>query len=545
MLFLSTWLMALFVTVSLIPVLKTLAIRYNAVDVPDARKVHVKPIPRVGGLAMAVGVLAPVLLWAPLGDFGRALAAGAGIIVLFGGADDLMDLRYRSKFLGQVLAALVVIAFGGLQLRSLGSLLPLGVHLPVFLAVPLTCLFIVGVTNAINLSDGLDGLAGGIAALSFGAIGLLCYQSGLYAGLFVAVAVMGAIFGFLRFNTHPAVIFMGDTGSQLLGFLAVCLAVWVTQQSEALSPVLPVVLLGFPILDTLTVMTERVVAGRSPFKPDRNHFHHKLMRLGLYHSEAVFAIYVLQALLVTLAYLFRFHSDWLLLTAYGCFAALVLGGFTGADRFGWKLPRFHFIDAVVKGRLKRLKDRQLVIRTAFPAVEWTAPVLILVTCLIVRDVPAFVGEIALVMANLLVAVMVLRPAWMKAVLRISLYLLIPFVVYQCEGCVTALLPTTARRAYNLAYGVLVCFVFLTLKFTRRRKGFHATPMDFLVLFLALVVPNLPDHRLQSFHMGVIATRIIALLFSYEVLVGELRGKLTRQGVLAAAGYAVVALKGLL
>jgi UDP-GlcNAc:undecaprenyl-phosphate GlcNAc-1-phosphate transferase len=545
MLFLSTLLMALFITVSLIPVLKSVAIRYKAVDLPAARKVHLKPIPKVGGLAMAVGVLAPVLLWAPLDGFGRALAAGACVIVVFGVADDLTDLRYRAKFLGQVLAALIVIVFGDLEIRSLGSLLPLGVRLPGVLAVPLTCLLIVGVTNAINLSDGLDGLAGGISLLSFAAIGFLCYQAEMYTGLFVAVAVMGAIFGFLRFNTHPAAVFMGDTGSQLLGFLAVCLAIWVTQASEALSPVLPVVLLGFPILDTFTVMTERLAAGRSPFAADKNHSHHKLMRLGLYHTEAVFAIYVLQALLVTFAYLFRFHSDWLLLNVYGLFAALVLGGFTGADRFGWKLPRFHFIDAVVKGRLKRLKDRQLVIRTVFPAVTWAAPTLLLATCLIVREVPAFVGEIALVMSNVLVATMVLRPAWMGAVLRLSLYLLIPFVVFQCESCVTDLLPTTARRAYNLAYGVLVCFVILTLKFTRRRRGFHPTPMDFLVLFLALVVPNLPDPRIQGFHMGVIATRVIALLFSYEVLIGELRGKLTRQGVLAAAGYAVVALKGLL
>lgn len=545
MLFLSTLLMALFITVSLIPVLKVAAVRYNAVDMPGGRKVHDKPIPKVGGLAMAVGVLAPVLLWAPLDEFGRALLFAAGVIVVFGVADDLRDLWYRSKFLGQVLAALIVVLLGDLRVRSLGTLLPHGVELPWLLGVPLTCFVIVGVTNAINLSDGLDGLAGGIALLSFACLGFLCYQAQLYFGLFVAVAVMGAIFGFLRFNTHPAVIFMGDTGSQLLGFLAVCLGLWVTQRSEALSPALPLVLLGFPILDTFTVMTERIVSGRSPFSADRNHFHHKLMRLGLYHTEAVFTIYVLQALLVTFAYLFRFHDDWLLLSAYAAFALLVIAGFTGADRYGWKLPRFHFIDAVVKGRLKRFKDRHLVIRTAFPAVTWLTPTLLVVTCLVVREVPPFVGEIALLMSNVIVAVMVLRPAWMGAVLRVSLYLLIPFVVFQCEGCVVGLLSTTGRRAYNLAFGALVCCVMLTLKFTRRRRGFKPTPMDFLVLFLAIVVPNLPDPRIQGYHMGVVATRIIALLFSYEVLIGELRGKLTRQGILAAAGYALVALKGML
>ena len=133
--------------------------------------------------------------------------------------------------------------------------------------------------------------------------------------MLLCTAIVGAIFGFLRFNTYPATVFMGDTGSQLLGFLAITLSIGVTQRETPLSPLLPLLLLGFPVLDTITVMAERIASGRMPFSPDKNHFHHKLMRLGLFHTEAVVTIYGITALLTAAAYLLRFHSDWLLVAA--------------------------------------------------------------------------------------------------------------------------------------------------------------------------------------------------------------------------------------
>jgi UDP-GlcNAc:undecaprenyl-phosphate GlcNAc-1-phosphate transferase len=171
--------------------------------------------------------------------------------------------------------------------RTLGALLPDGALLPAWVAVPLTVVAIIGVTNAINLADGLDGLAGGISLLSFCCIGYLAYLEGDISVGLAALAFIGAIFGFLRFNTHPATIFMGDTGSQLLGFAAITLSLALTQRQTALSPLLPLILLGFPVLDTLTVMITRILRKRSPFSADRNHFHHNLLDLGFRHPESV------------------------------------------------------------------------------------------------------------------------------------------------------------------------------------------------------------------------------------------------------------------
>ena len=544
MVYLSTLLLSLFITLSLVPPLKSLATRYQAVDIPNERKVHTRPIPRIGGLAMALGALIPVLLWTSLNSFGNALLAGAAVIMVCGLVDDILDLPYQAKFMAQVVAALIVIFYGDLQLRYFGNLAPEAFICPSPLAIPLTIIAIVGVTNAINLSDGLDGLAGGITLMTFICIGYLAYLGGHLFTLTVAVAVIGAIFGFLRFNTYPAVVFMGDTGSQLLGFLAICLSIYITQGNQPLSPLLPLIILGFPILDTLTVMTERLLKGRSPFKPDKNHFHHKLMRLGLYHSEAVFTIYVLQSLLITSAVVFRFHSELFWLVYYSLFSGLIIMAIVVLDRWQWTFPRTDLIDKIIKGRLKVLREKNIIIKISFRLIEYGLPLLLAISCLLLNDIPGYFAALAGALALILIACLFLRPSLSATALRFGLYLVVPFLIYLVESVVRDL-PLATNRLYHMAYGVMVLFVILTLKFTRRRKGFKTTPMDFLVLFIALLVPNIPDTRIQSLHMGMVAAQIIAFLFGFEVLIGELRGELKRQVIFAVIIFAIIPVKYLL
>ncbi|MBU3946657.1 MAG: undecaprenyl/decaprenyl-phosphate alpha-N-acetylglucosaminyl 1-phosphate transferase [Proteobacteria bacterium] len=218
----SALLLSVFITIVLIPIFKRVAIKANSLDMPDPRKMHTTPIPRIGGLAIAIGILIPVIIWVPLNDFVRAYLMGGGILVVFGLMDDLKGLGYKLKFLGQIIAALVIFFYGGIRITSVGSLLPGEMVLANWFAVVLTLVVIIGVTNAVNLSDGLDGLAGGISLLGFFCIGYLAYLLGNNIIFLLSLVISGAIFGFLRFNTYPASIFMGDTGSQLLGFSAMC-----------------------------------------------------------------------------------------------------------------------------------------------------------------------------------------------------------------------------------------------------------------------------------------------------------------------------------
>ena len=543
MIYLSTLLISMFITIVLIPVLGNPALNKIFVDMPNARKVHTSPIPKTGGIAMAIGILIPILLWAHSDHFVHSILLGASVLSIFGLIDDIRELGYRTKLFGQIIAALIAVLYGGISATFLESILPESKFVTVYVSTPLTIFIIIGVTNAINLSDGLDGLAGGITMLGFICIAYLGFCSGQHSITLISIAIIGAIFGFLRFNTFPATVFMGDTGSQLLGFLAITTSLYLTQSNTPLSPLLPILLLGFPILDTLTVMAERIAKGKSPFIADKNHFHHKLMRLGCYHTEAVFIIYILQAFLVTSAFIFRFHSDLFLFLYYIIFSGLIITGFVISDQNGWKFKRYGLIDIAIKGRLKRIREKNYHIRTAFLAVKASIPILLIINCFIPDSIPSYFSTIGVVMAVFITAAAFSNKEWLGGMIRLSLFMTIPLLVYLGEQNVAPWYTPTVSIFYNLSFGVVAALVILTLKFTRRKQGFKTTPTDFIILFIAIVLPNLPDIQIRSYHLGMLTTRIIVLFFSIEVLIGELRKRYKGMAILTVIILLILSFRG--
>jgi UDP-GlcNAc:undecaprenyl-phosphate GlcNAc-1-phosphate transferase len=304
-------------------------------------------------------------------------------------------------------------------------------------------------------------------------------------------------------------------------------------------------LLGFPVLDTLTVMSERISNGRSPFVADTNHFHHKLMRLGLYHTDAVVTIYIVTAFLVAFAFVFRFYSEWFLLALFLIFSGITVAGFLAADRYNWKLQRYDLIDYLIKGRLRVLKEKNILIKVVFRVVEFAVPGLLIMTCLLPVETPAYISWIFLAFAALTAATWIFTKPWLIGMLRVAFYLMVPLIIRLGKVSPAAWMNDRAMLLYNLSFVALMLFVVLTLKFTRRTSGFKATPLDYLILLIALVVPNLPDPRLQSLKMGFLAVKIIVFYFSFEVLVGELRGRLTRPAAAIIAALLLVAFRGLL
>lgn len=523
MIYLSTLLLSTLLTVALIPMFRWLAIRLNIVDMPDARKVHATPIPRSGGVAMALGAFLPILFQVHADPFLRSLAIATVIIVAFGILDDYKGLNFKHKLIVQTASALIVILYGGVRITYLGTLLPEGMVLPPWISIPLTLVTMVGVINAINLSDGLDGLAGGICLIIFICIGYVGYRSEAMIIAVTAFGMVGCILGFLRFNTYPATLFMGDAGSQFLGLMAVSLSLELTQGNTALSRFFPLILLGFPILDTLAVMAQRIANGRSPFVADKNHFHHKLMNLGLYHTESVIAIYLLQGTVVVAAFVFRFHPEWILLLGYLIFSGLILAGFYGAERADWRLKRTSLIDTAIKGRLRFLKDKNLLIVFSFRLLQMALPTLMFVTCFLTADIPYYLPFFTVGAALILLFTLIFFKNHVGMVLRVALYLMIPFVVYLSSDSRFEWTHMPVEKVYHISFGGIALLALLTIKFTRRKTGFQATPMDFLILFFALVVPNIPDSDIRGYQMGMIAAKIIVLFFSYDVLIGELRG----------------------
>jgi len=537
---LFSFILSLIVTISLIPILISVAIRAGAYDQPDARKVHLKPIPRIGGVAMAVGALVPILIYSVPSPFALSFLAGAAIIVAFGLVDDLVGLNWKIKFVAQIGAALIVAVYGGVRITQLGSLLPDDMVLMEGVGISLAVVAIVGVTNALNMSDGLDGLAGGISLLMLTCIGYLAWMDGDFFLVLVSATLCGAIFGFLRYNTYPAALFMGDTGSQLLGFSVVCLSLSLTQRNTPLSPMLPLLILGWPILDIVTVMVERIAEGRSPFSADKGHFHHRLMSMGLYHTEAVFVIYVLQSLLVASAYLFRFHSEGLLLGGYLVFSGLVLAVFHKVEVSGRGVLRFPQIDRV-KWQLRLMREQGFFIRIAFQSLEIVTVLLLTLLVLVSTDIPRyFVLFSATGSAALTVAWFLYRER-ARFLLTLLLYFLIPFLVYLSDARIASWITGTLEKLYNLSFLAVVVLSFMTLRFTRRQKGFKVTTMDYLILFITLLLILLPGLG-ETFGFLVVKTTL--LFFAFEIILGERREKIGMPILWTILAFAAVAVKGI-
>ncbi len=526
MIFLSTLLLAVLITISTIPVLSMAAKHYNiAVDLPGERKVHTGAVPRIGGIAMAIGVFGPIIYWLQNERFLFAYLAASLVIIIFGALDDIRDLSPKIKFAGQIIAALIVFYAGDVQISSLGMLLPEPFNvLPPWASLILTLLAIVGATNAINLSDGLDGLAGGICILIFSALAYISYLEGQSTIGLISLALAGSLFGFLKFNTHPATIFMGDAGSQFLGFSAATLSISLSQNTQVLSQVMPLLLLGFPILDTLTVMVSRITQGRSPFSADKNHFHHHLLGLGMHHSESVVAIYFFQTVLIISAIVFRYYPDWMLLGVYVLFSGLILYFFDRARRNNWRTTQFKYLNISFTARIRMIKRNGTLIKRAFPAFVYGVPLLLISTCLMAKSLPMNLDIAALALAAVIVFCWVYARKWLNTSIRVTLYLLIPFAVYLSETRADHLLEGIFRSGFNTLYGLFAVLILIISKFSRRSNRFRSSPMDFLIIIIAVAVPNLPNNLLLEYQYGLVAAKIIMLYFCFEVLLSELRNK---------------------
>jgi len=291
-------------------------------------------------------------------------------------------------------------------------------------------------------------------------------------------------------------------------------------------------------------MFERIAHGRSFFAADKNHFHHKLMQIGLYQAESVFVIYVLQGFLIASAILFRFYSEGFLLVGYLIFSGVILAGFFVAERSGWRLKRFSLIDKVIKGRLRILRGRRLFIKIPFRIVAVGIPSLLLITCLVPTTIPSYFSILSATLLGVLLMIWFFKRNWLLGGLTLTLYLFIPFVVYLSVVSEAPWIDSYPDRLHRLLYLGLVFFVIMTLRFTRRRRGFKVTPTDFLILFIALGVPYITGAYVKDTDLALMIARIIMLFFSYEVLIGELRGEVNKLAIATGASLALVVIRGL-
>lgn len=278
------------------PHIKDLAIKAGAMDAPDARKVHTSPIPRMGGLAIYAGFILAVVSSMQITHEIAGLLIGGTVILIVGIIDDLKPLPAKVKLFGQILAAAVLVLFD-VRIEWLTN--PFGDMIYInYLSVPLTILWVVGLTNTVNLIDGLDGLAAGVSTIASITILLVALQQNFWSVAIMMAALAGSAMGFLQHNFNPAKIFMGDTGSMFLGYMLAAVSILGMVKSAAtIALIVPILALGLPIMDTAFAIIRRYSNGRPIFKPDRGHLHHRLLDMGLTQKQAVLLMYVISGCL--------------------------------------------------------------------------------------------------------------------------------------------------------------------------------------------------------------------------------------------------------
>jgi UDP-GlcNAc:undecaprenyl-phosphate/decaprenyl-phosphate GlcNAc-1-phosphate transferase len=513
------FIVAMVVAMAWLPLLAKFAARWGILDHPDVRKVHAAPIPRIGGLAMALAVLVSALIGIDLQPHDRWFLVAAGVLVAFGALDDRFNLDYRIKFTGQLLAVGIVVFLGDVQVRAIT--LDDRLLLPGWISLPLTVFFLVGITNAVNLADGLDGLAGGTTFLCLCAVALLSSVGDHNAGTALCLAFAGAILGFLRFNTYPATVFMGDAGSQLLGFTIGVLSIRATQSlATQVSAAIPILLLAIPILDTLSVMVQRVSEGRSPFSPDKNHIHHKLLALGFDHHEAVMVIYTLQAALFVAAYYLRYESDLTILAFVTTFFVLSITAMQLAARSGWRL---HDAGSRAESALSRMVT-VLQQPGSLPRYSYFAIVaaLALYDGLIVLRTEALGNDMRVLIMGMfalsIVLLLILRAGSLHPIEKATLYVTVTILVY-LDGLV---LPPPSRLISTLTWSAVAVAGIATavrLRLLRDRR-FQVTPLDLIVLFMALVVPSLPGTFNLPQGGALTIAKLVILFYAIEVLLSR-------------------------
>lgn len=292
-------LISFLVSLVLVPICKLVAIHVNALDIPNERKVHKKPMPRLGGLAIYLSFLICYMFFGEITVQMLSIMIASFIIILFGIIDDINPLKARYKLVGQIIAACIVVYYGNIVLQdaylfnyyiNFGGLAPF-----------LTIFFIIACVNAINLIDGLDGFASGVSTIYFITIAIIALLTNRLGGLDITLSILmaGATLGFLVFNFPPAKIFMGDTGSQFLGFMIAIISLLGFKNVTFNSLFVPIIILAIPIIDTLFAIIRRFLKGEPIGKADKEHFHHQLLKMKFSTRVTVLIIYVIDIAFAT------------------------------------------------------------------------------------------------------------------------------------------------------------------------------------------------------------------------------------------------------
>ena len=315
----TTFLFSLCIT----PVIKMIAKHVGAMDIPNERKVHKVPMPRLGGLSIFFGFLLGYMLFGDQSIVMNSVLIASFVVILIGVFDDIKPLRASIKFIGQLVAACIIVFYGNIILRDVSAF---GIYIDFgYFSIPFTIFFILGCINCMNLIDGLDGLAAGISSIYFATVGIIAIMQGKFGLDFLLTFIMlGSTLGLLVHNFNPATIFMGDSGSMFLGLIISVIALLGFKNVTMTSLIIPLLLLAIPILDTIFAIIRRTLKGEKISTPDKYHIHHQLLKRNLSQRQTVLAIYVINILFAIASIVYVLKDAKLGYIIYGILLAIVL-----------------------------------------------------------------------------------------------------------------------------------------------------------------------------------------------------------------------------
>ena len=524
MILFTSFIVSMLVTTLLTPAVKRLAYRFDFVDTPNSRKVHIQPMPRIGGLAIILGALAPLLIWLPLDRAIIAYSAGALLIILLALLDDKYDLSPFIKLAVQSTAVIIAILFGDLGVHQF-HLFWHEFTLSPQVSFVLTVLFVLIVINGVNFSDGLDGLAGGMALLSLVALILLSYRVGAADITLICLVLAGGLLGFLLFNSHPAQVFMGEVGSQFLGYSLAVLTIYLTQgKTHIYSAFMPLLLIGLPLVDLVIVVVGRLARKKSPFTADRSHLHHRLLDMHFSQHTSVFILYLLQCTSIGMALAFRSEGDTFVLSLFVLFTILIASVLV--IQKDQNSTKFEFTSTLIKIHVTRLNKNAIRLglrKRVLLAIAITIIGYLLAGTIIIDRVGLKEGIIATILFSLLTLFHSTHfsKKYPGLFLRYILYLTtsgILFYVY---------LESTVIADHNVGMGVL--FVTLSLLIL---LGIHLSnddrlapkTIDFLVILLALFLPVTLNGGQGKEVYWVLSVHLLVLFYGIELLLLSFQGR---------------------
>jgi UDP-GlcNAc:undecaprenyl-phosphate GlcNAc-1-phosphate transferase len=509
---------ALLTSTILVPYASRLAVRIGGFDVPGERKVHTRITPRLGGIAIFCSMLFTIIFFCEIDGQIKGFLAGAIVIFLTGLIDDLAGLTPLQKLAGEFLAAVLVVAMGDICVRHLGNPFGLGIIELGPMAIPFTIFGIVGMINAINLLDGLDGLAGGICTIACVSFAIISFTSGNSALISLVFAILGALLGFLRYNNYPAIIFMGDCGSLLLGYCMGVFSVLLAINGQVpVSPYIPLVILGVPVLDTLVVMVNRKRAGKNLFMPDKTHLHHRLLDLNIGHKYAVLIVFGISYLLSMVSILGHDLSDTVLLLVLATIAASVYG-------FLWFLASSSLRSSFSSSGSRLIKTFDFRSFVSLNKYLMTGIKYLLLGLLLL---PVFLSGndfyIFFIIPSLLLLVSVCfflsRCSWTDQLLQFYVYAVGVFLIFALEtsGRDILLLGVPLHDISHLFSLLLLITAGIEVFACKRTSRLIVSPFEYLILLIVLCVPLLPATFTSQYHLLTVAAKSVILFVGFKII----------------------------